>query len=63
MTSTNNTQNVENYLKELGLFETVINSDNNEFKEIIDDVLFTNIEKEQACKIRRKEINKKHLKI
>lgn len=55
-------ENLEEYLKELGVFDQLLRSEKPEFNDLMDDILLTNIQKTEVRKIRRLFQNKESSK-
>ena len=56
-------ENLEEYLKELGVFDDLLRLERKEFNDLMDDILLTNKQKTEVGKIRRLFRNKESAKI
>ena len=55
-------ENLEEYLKKLGVFDQLLRSEKPEFNDLMDDILLTSIQKKEVRKIRRLFRNKESSK-
>lgn len=55
-------ENMEEYLKDLGVFDDLLRLERQEFNDLMDDILLTNIQKTEVRKIRRLFRNKESSK-
>ena len=55
-------ENMEEYLKDLGVFDDLLRFERKEFNDLMDDILLTNIQKTEVRKIRRLFRNKESSK-
>tara|TARA_B000000475_G_C15924079_1_gene417926 strand:- start:291 stop:740 length:450 start_codon:yes stop_codon:yes gene_type:complete len=58
-----NIENVEDYLKELGVFDDLLRFKITDFNNLMDDLLLTNEQKSEVKKIRRKFQNREYSRI
>ena len=58
-----NIENVEDYLKELGVFDDLLRLERKDFNDLMDDLLLTNEQKLEVRQIRRKFQNKEYARM